>query len=162
MTADDFVQRVAELVRGLKKEIADLEGLISEAEGHRGRIRDQLALYEQALAVYRQVMDLPRTPEEQLPLVGGLRGTIADMSEQIIEARGEPVTVRDLVNVLRAAGKFRNPDKDRANYGTVYGTLQRDERFIKVRGKGQFYLVRLLRPESPLVVGAGEQDKETN
>jgi len=153
---DDFVDRAAKLVLGLKKEIADLDGIIREAEGHRTRIREELALYEQALAVYRQVMDLPRTPEEQLPLVGGLRGTIADMSEQIIEAKGAPMTVRELVNVLRAAGKFRNPEKDRANYGTVFGTLQRDERFGKVPGKGQFYLVRLLSPNSPLFAGAAD------
>ena len=139
---DEFIGRTGELIGQLKKDIEELDAMVKQAEEHRSRIRDQLALHEQALAVYRQVMELPRTPEEQLPLIGGLRGTIADMCAQIIEARGGPVSVRELVNVLTAAGKFRNPEKDRGNYGTVFGTLQRDERFGKKRGKGEFYLIR--------------------
>ena len=79
-------------------------------------------------------------------------GTISDMCAQIIEARDGPVSVRELVNFLVAAGKFRHPEKDRANYGTVFGTLQRDERFAKKRGKGEFYLISKTSPdELPLV-----------
>ena len=75
-----------------------------------------------------------------MPLIGGLSGTIADMAAQVMEAREGSVTVRDLVDILTAAGKFRNPDKDRQNYGTVYGTLQRDDRFSKIPKKGEFLL----------------------
>lgn len=139
---EEFINRASRVIRQLKMEMADLDNVIRDAESHRSRIREQLTLYEQALAVYRQVMDLPRSPEEQLPLIGGLRGTIADMSAQIIEAKGGSVSVRELVNILRAAGKFKNPDRDRANYGTVFGTLQRDERFGKIPRKGEFYLVK--------------------
>ena len=144
---DEFIRRTGELIKGLKKDIEDLDTMVRQAEEHRSRIREQLALHEQALAVYRQVMELPRTPQEQLPLIGGLRGTIADMCAQVIEARNGSVSVRELVNVLAAAGKFRNPEKDRANYGTVFGTLQRDERFGKKRGKGEFYLVKVADAE---------------
>lgn len=144
---DEFVRRSGEVIRGLKKDIDDLDAMLKQAEEHRSRIREQLALHEQALAVYRQVMDLPRTPQEQLPLVGGLRSTIADMCAQIMEARNGPVSVRELVNILGAAGKFRNPEKDRANYGTVFATLQRDERFGKKRGKGEFYLLKVADAE---------------
>ena len=148
---DEFVRRTGQLVKQLKSDIEELEATIRRAEEHRSRMREQLSLHEQALAVYRQVMDLPRTPEEQLPLIGGLRGTIADMCAQIMEARGGPVTVRELVNTLAAAGKFRNPEKDRANYGTVFGTLQRDERFGKKRGKGEFHLLSGASPNEPLL-----------
>ena len=137
---DDFLRRVSEATKALKKDLEDLDNIVREADESRARIRQQLALYDQSLAVYRQVMDLPRTPEEQLPLIGGLSGTIADMCAQIMEARGGSVTVRELVNLLTAAGKFRSPEKDRHNYGTVFGTLQRDERFLKVPKKGEFYL----------------------
>lgn len=139
---NDFISRSAQVVNQLKKDIEELDAMVKQAEEHRSRIREQLTLHEQALAVYRQVMELPRTPEEQLPLVGGLRGTIADMCAQIIEAKDGPVSVREFVNFLVAAGKFRHPEKDRANYGTVFGTLQRDERFGKKPGKGVFYLIR--------------------
>jgi hypothetical protein len=139
---EDFIDRVIQVTRRLKGEIGELDKLIKEGEEHRSRIRSQLALYEQSLAVYRQVMDLPRTPDEQLPLVGSLRGSIADMSVQIIEAKGGPVTVGQLVDVLTAAGKFKSPEKRRGNYGTVFSTLQRDERFGKVPNKGEFYLVK--------------------
>jgi hypothetical protein len=139
---EDFINRVNKVTKRLKKDIGDLDNLIREAEEHRSKIRSQLALYEQALAVYRQVMDLPRTPDEQLPLVGGLRGSIADMSVQIMEAKDGPVTVRELVDVLTAAGKFKSPEKRRGNYGTVFSTLQRDERFGKVPNKGVFFLIK--------------------
>jgi hypothetical protein len=139
---EDFMNRVGQVTKRLKKDIEDLDKLIGEAEENRSKIRSQLALYEQALAVYRQVMDLPRTPSEQLPLVGALRGSIADMSAQIVEAKGGPVTVRELVDVLTAAGKFKSREKRRANYGTVFSTLQRDERFGKVPNKGEFYLAK--------------------
>jgi len=142
---EDFINRVSQVTKRLKKDIEELDNLIRGAEEQRSRIRNQLALYEQSLAVYRQVMDLPRTPEEQLPLVGSLRGSIADMSVQIIEAKDGPVTVRELVEVLTAAGKFKSPEKRRGNYGTVFSTLQRDERFGKVPNKGEFYLVKQRR-----------------
>lgn len=137
---DDFLARVNEATASLKKDLEGLDGIMREAEDRRARIRQQLSLYEQSLAVYRQVMDLPRTPQEQLPLIRGLSGTIADMAAQIIQDRGGPVTVRELVDLLTAAGKFKSPGKDRTNYGTVFGTLQRDERFIKTPKKGEFSL----------------------
>lgn len=139
---EDFINRVSQVTKRLKRDIEEFDNIIKEAEERRSKIRSQLALYEQSLAVYRQVMDLPRTPEEQLPLVGSLRGSIADMSVQIIEAKDGPVTVRELVEVLTAAGKFKSPEKRRGNYGTVFSTLQRDERFGKVPNKGEFYLVK--------------------
>jgi hypothetical protein len=139
---EDFINRVNQATKRLKQDIDEFDKIIREAEEHRSRIRSQLTLYEQALAVYRKVMDLPRTPEEQMPLVGGLRGSIADMSVQIIEAKGGPVTVRELVDMLTAAGKFKSPDKRRGNYGTVFSTLQRDERFGKTPNKGEFYLIK--------------------
>lgn len=155
---EDFISRASELTENLKKDIATLDNIIREAEDNRSKIRQQLNLYEQALAVYRQVMDLPRTPEEQLPLVGGLRGTIADMSAQIMEAKGGSVTVRELVNILTAAGKFKSPEKDRLNYGTVFGTLQRDDRFGKVPKKGEFYLLKDRSPDSALFPTAEGND----
>lgn len=70
-----------------------------------------------------------------------------------VRLRNGPVSVRELVTILRAAGKFRNPEKDRANYGTVFSTLQHDERFAKKRGKGEFYLIRETVPDDePLLM----------
>lgn len=148
---DEFVKRSIQVVNQLKKDIEELEVMIQQAEAHRAQIREQLNLHEQALAVYRQVMDLPRTPKEQLPLVGGLRGTIADVCAQIIEARDRPVSVQEFVTILAAAGKFRHPENYRANYGTVFGTLQRDERFGKKPRKGVFYLIREIPDAEPIL-----------
>lgn len=141
MAEDDFLKRAEGFISGLKRDIDGLDRVIADADENRVRIRQQLALFEQSLAVYRQVMDLPRTPEEQLPLIGGLQGTIADMAAQVIAAREDNVTVAQLVDVLTAAGKFKTPENKRTNYGTVYGTLKNDERFGKVPGKGEFFLV---------------------
>ncbi len=141
MAEEDFLKRVEGLVAGLKRDIDGLDKVIEDADANRVRIRQQLALFEQSLAVYRQVMDLPRTPEEQLPLIGGLQGTIADMAAQVIAAKEGNVTVAQLVDILTAAGKFKSPENKRTNYGTVYGTLKNDERFGKVTGRGEFFLV---------------------
>ena len=115
MAEDDFQKRAEGFVAGLKRDIDGLDKVIEDAEANRVRIRQQLALFEQSLAVYRQVMDLPRTPDEQLPLIGGLQGTIADMAAQVIAAREGNVTVAQLGDVLTAAGKFKTPEKKRTN-----------------------------------------------
>ena len=146
--ADEFIQRMTKVLQELRKDIAELDKVIQRAEEQRSRFRAQLSAYEQTLAVYRQVMELPTAPQEQLPLVGTLHGSIADMCAHIMEIKGGPVTVRELVNILAAAGKFRNPAHDRGNYGTVFGTLQRDERFGKTPGRGEFFLKGT--DESPL------------
>lgn len=137
---DDFLGRLGRMSQELRRDIAELDTVIERAEDQRARYRAQLASYEQAIAVYRQVMDLPSPPKQQMPLVGTLMGSIPDMSAQIMEATGGPVTVRELVELLTAAGKFKNPGKSRGNYGTVFGMLRRDERFGKTPGKGEFYL----------------------
>jgi hypothetical protein len=152
---DEFIGRVSALVEELRSDIAGIERVMQEAEAARSKYREKLHLYEEALATYRQVMGLPTTPQDQLPLVGTLRGTIADMCAQVIELRKEPVSVGELVKILTAAGKFRDSKNYRGNYGTVFGTLQRDERFGKVRGKGVFYLLDRTA-ESPLFGSPGE------
>ena len=141
MIDEDFMARATHAIAGLKRDIANLDKIVADAEESRSRLRQQMGLFDQSLAVYRQVMDLPRTPEEQLPLIGALEDTISNMCAQIMEAKSGSATVRELVNTLTAAGKFKNPDKDRQNYGTVYGTLQRDDRFSKVPKKGEFFLL---------------------
>jgi len=151
---DDFIERASTLIEELRSDIAGIDKVIQEAESTRSRYREKLHLYEEALATYRQVMGLPTTPHDQLPLVGTLRGTIADMCAQVIELRKKPVTVGELVKILTAAGKFRDSKNYRGNYGTVFGTLQRDERFGKVRGKGVFYLMDR-SAESPLFAPRG-------
>jgi len=152
---DDFIARASTLIEELRSDIAGIDKVIQEAEAARSKYREKLHLYEEALAIYRQVMGLPTTPQDQLPLVGTLRGTIADMCAQVIELRKEPVAVAELVKILTAAGKFRDSKNYRGNYGTVFGTLQRDERFGKVRGKGVFYLINR-SAESPLFAPRGE------
>ena len=147
---DEFMTRVSALIEELNSDIAEIEKTIQEAEAARSKYREKLHLFEEALATYRQVMGFPTTPKDQLPLVGTLRGTTADMCAQVIELRKGPVSVAEFVKILTAAGKFKNPKNYRGNYGTVFGTLQRDERFGKVRGKGMFYLMKDRTVESPL------------
>jgi len=153
---DEFMTRASALIEELKSDIADIDKVLHDAQAAQSRYTEKLHLYEEALAIYRQVMGLPTTSEDQLPLVGTLRGTTADMCAQVIELRKEPVAVRELVKVLTAAGKFRNSKNYRGNYGTVFGTLQRDERFGKVRGKGIFYLLKDRTADSPLFASSAQ------
>jgi len=153
---DEFMKRVSDLIEELRSDIADIERVMQEAEAARSKYRQKLHLYEEALATYRQVMQLPTTPEDQMPLVGTLRGTISDMCAQVIELRQGPVKVSELVRILAAAGKFKDSKNYRANYGTVFGTLQRDDRFGKVAGKGVFYLLKDRTADSPLFASSAQ------
>lgn len=137
---DDFISRINRVLQDIRRDIAEMDKTIERAEEQRARFRAQQTAYEQTLAVYRQVMGIASTPQEQLPLVGTLRGSIPDMCAQVMEIRGGPVKVVDLVDLLTAAGKFRNPANKRGNYGTVFGMLRRDERFGKTPRRGEFFL----------------------
>jgi hypothetical protein len=137
---DEFTRRAKAQIEGLRKDITETETVIQRAEAARARLREELAIYEQALAVYGQVMNLPTEPDGHLPLAATLRGSIADMCAQIIGAYGHPIPIKELVRLLVEVGKFKNPKNYRGNYGTVFGTLQRDERFRKLPGKGTFTL----------------------
>ncbi len=121
--------------------MAETDGLIERAQTISSKLREDQSVLEQTVAMYKKVMDIPVTPQEQLPLVGTLQGTVADMCAQVIEVREGPVSVRELVQLLAAAGKFKNAKNYRANYGTVFATLQRNERFTKTPRKGEFRLV---------------------
>jgi hypothetical protein len=136
---DEFTRRAYDYIAGLKRDISEAEAVIQKAETARQRYREQLTMFEQALAIYAQVMELPTTTLDT-PLLTTLHGTIADMCAQIIAAHGRPATVRELVTLLANAGKFKNAANYRTNYGTVFGTLQRDERFHKAPNKGVFDL----------------------
>lgn len=63
-------------------------------------------------------------------------GTVATIAYEYIRNHGGPMKVADVVKMLSAVGKFKSPDA-RSNYGTVYGTLNADDRFVRV-GEGQF------------------------
>ena len=60
-TTREALKRVSKIVSGDFDFVVDK--VIEDAEANRVHIRRQLALFEQSLAVYRQVMDLPRTPD---------------------------------------------------------------------------------------------------
>ena len=137
---DEFLTRAQKQLNGISAQMAEMDELIERAETMRSKLREDQSVLEQAVAMYKKVMDIPTTPQEQLPLIGTLQGTVANMCAQVIEVRGGPVSVRELVRLLASAGKFKNPKNYRANYGTVFGTLQRDERFRKTPGKGEFRL----------------------
>ena len=48
--------------------------------------------------------------------------------------------VADIARALEEVGKLKpNPESPRANYGTVYGTIRGDKRFVKT-GTGEFGL----------------------
>ena len=137
---DEFLTRAQKQLNGISAQMAEMDELIERAETMRSKLREDQNVLEQAVAMYKKVMDIPTTPQEQLPLIGTLQGTVANMCAQVIEVRGGPVSVRELVQLLASAGKFKNPKNYRANYGTVFATLQRDERFRKTPGKGEFRL----------------------
>ncbi len=137
---DEFLTRAQKQLGSISAQMAETDELIERAETVRSKLREDQTVLEQTVAMYKKVMDIPVTPQEQLPLVGTLQGTVADMCAQVIEIREGPVSVRELVQLLAAAGKFKNPKNYRANYGTVFATLQRNERFTKTLGKGEFRL----------------------
>lgn len=137
---DEFLTRAQKQLDSVSAQMAETDGLIERAQTISSQLREDQSVLEQTVAMYKKVMDIPVTPQEQLPLVGTLQGTVADMCAQVIEVREGPVSVRELVQLLAAAGKFKSAKNYRANYGTVFATLQRNERFTKTPRKGEFRL----------------------
>lgn len=64
-------------------------------------------------------------------------GTVGALAFEIVRQHGGPMKVADIVKMLQAMGKSFKTINPRSNYGTVYGTLAADVRFVRV-GEGAF------------------------
>jgi hypothetical protein len=152
-TKDEFTTRAERELKRLAIHEAELE---REAEALRLRrvdVQQRILRLNISLAMYRDVMNQQATPEqtererERAPLPPELRpkATIADMAASIMSAHGGTMRVRDVLTELTQAGKLRGSHGD---YGTVYGTLQRDPRF-EWAAKGEFRLASANEPWQP-------------
>jgi len=150
---DDFATRVEAQVSDLGADdsrlAAEEEEVNRRAEDirrQRAELRGRIADLAHTLDVYRNVMGIQgprREPEAPQAVSYTVRrgGTIADVVQSILEQRGSPMQVSDLVEALHALGKLHGGgEAGRGDYGTVYRTLTRDRRFEKT-GRGEFRLV---------------------
>ena len=57
-------------------------------------------------------------------------GTVGSMAYELVKEHGAPMKVVDIVRALEEKGKFKAAAK--GNYGTVFGSLKADARFVKI------------------------------
>ena len=141
----DFLERVRQDLGDLKRQQRELLTREVRIRQERDRLAERIEALREAARVYREVMALPE-PDKETPPESGLfdhipPGTIADMAEFVVRERAAPTRVADIARALESVGKLstEGDDSGRGNYGTVYGTLRRDARFVKT-GQGEFDL----------------------
>lgn len=142
MTQEDFIA-LAE--RQLADYVREDGALAAQEEGvrrKRSEIQQRIDDIRSSIRVYRDLMGIGA---EQPPQPVGLfddipMGTIADMAAVILKKQGQPMKVAEVARVLEATGKLKaGKTSAHQNYGTVYGTLQRDRRFERL-AQGRFGL----------------------
>jgi hypothetical protein len=141
---DAFVKKVeAEL-----REIGRREMKLSEQEDtikrQRVELRGRSVELTRTLNVYKQVMGVGTAAEQPAPSTAetpNVDGTIADVAASLLATHGGPMTTNQIVGKLQQVGKLKGGGASgRGDYGTVYRTLLRDPRFVRV-DKGIFGLV---------------------
>ncbi len=145
---DAFVKKVTSELRDMERREQKLR---KEAEAIREELagmRSHRTELDRSLAVYRKVMGIG----EGAIAVEAPEGTIADVALKVLIDKGGPRSVGYLVSELQALGKLKGGGTSgRADYGTVYQAISRDDRFVKV-GKGEFSPVE--EPPTELVLPA--------
>ena len=139
---DEFLQRAdAELSELINVDLA----LAAQEDGvrrKRAELGERIERIRASVRTYHELMGIEQQAVPSSELFGGEipQGTIADMAAKLIETRGGPMKVADIVTELEKLGKLKpggGGDSGRGNYGTVFGTLDRSRRFVKT-GAGEF------------------------
>lgn len=140
----DFERAAQERIASLNRRIEELAEREAELRAERSQVSAELEDVQGALEVYRDIMGIsPPSAGSTIPMMspgdGIPKGTIADMCAAYIRQHG-PTDVGELVEFLATRDKFKAGGHPRGRYGTVFGTLKRDSRFVKTPGRGRFSL----------------------
>ena len=158
--AQEFFHRVHDQRRDLARQHQSLRAQQGGIERKIAEIEQRLKDLDRAEVVYRDVMGLEKekaAPTAEL-FEGVPMGTIADMAYAILQRHDKPMKVAELTKVLENMGKLdRSKDASgRGNYGTVYGTITRDARFVKT-AQGEFGLSEAQAAEKTEQILAAER-----
>jgi hypothetical protein len=141
---NDFIQRaraeqreVIAQASSLQQQRDGIDRKLVALEARRVSLGEAIRLYSELMGVPLDAIATPSKPlfpETPPPKLG----SVANMAYEALLAHGSPMKVRDIADVLVAAGKF--PDQEpRLQYATVFGVIRRDKRFRKL-GQGVFGL----------------------
>jgi hypothetical protein len=119
---DAFLAKIDAEMRDLSKEDRQLETQEDEVRRRRNELKSRLTDLSRARDVYAEMMGLKArptrglfdsgasevAPEIQVPV----RGTVADLSYEIMAARGGRMRVRDVLDELTRIGKLKGGHGD--------------------------------------------------
>jgi len=139
--SDDFLTRIEDDLQALTVRDDDLAGQEEAIRQERGGLRLRIADLSRLRDGYREYMGMHAiTQVESAPMdTPPARGTIADMAYALIQQRGGRMRVADILVELTQLGKLKG---SHGEYGTVFRTLARSPRFVKL-GPGEFGLAPL-------------------
>ncbi len=151
-SSEDFGGWAQKQLETLEKEDHVLAEQAREIGVKRSRLASQIAELRAAATMYLRW----RSPNQRPSIpVGESKGayatptmTIADIAAAVMRDQGGQAAARQLIDVLRGAGKLTGSD-DRTAYNVVAATLDRQrDRFKKV-GRGVWGLTNKLLPAAP-------------
>ena len=113
-------------LKAIQKSIDELKVRTEDMMGQMNRLReDVMALERYTAAIIKE----PSGPWDK-------KKTIADQVELMLRSYQRPMTIQELVPLLRKQGALKAKDGTNA----VYVTLQREPKRFKKTGRGQYYL----------------------
>ncbi|HUY24497.1 MAG TPA: hypothetical protein VMV09_04230 [Candidatus Saccharimonadales bacterium] len=121
-------------VKELKREYARLAEVLKEARVVRRRLAALIQTLDGELANSRS-SDLP----DRVRKVAALQSTTIAEAAAVILGQSGPMRLADLMSELQEAGKLRRSEWA---YSTLFTTLTRDERFVRVPQKRGVWRLR--------------------
>lgn len=145
LTANALMAKAQQELEDLRREDERLRRTIEGIETKRADIARRREELESAVRVFGEMLPAEDANIVKRAIVAAagvatsllLAGTIADASQQYMQARGGRAAVTELVSALQEAKRVSADGQ--AAYGVIYTTLLRDKRFRKV-GPGEFEL----------------------
>jgi len=134
-------------IKTLEARDTELASTEEEIRRERAEVRSRVNELNRALSIYRSVMGLPNAskppaaselfPQASMSFTVGAQATrtIADIAEDYMAEHGGRAKVTDIVRELVRLKRLKGKHGD---YGTVYGTLKRNERRFIWVGEGEF------------------------
>lgn len=146
---DPFIERASSEILTLERRDATLADSEDQIRRERAEIKTRLLDLARLVAVYRDFMGLsakaglkpsPMFPEMASSSANGSTATrtMADIAEDFMREHGGRAKMTDLLAEMRRVGRLHGKDND---YGSLFGTLKRNEKRFRKAGPGEFELV---------------------
>lgn len=137
---DDFLTLVKRRLTDLQRQDSDLAAQEEGVRRKRAVVQNEINKLQFSAETYRHLMGIAdeATPEQGLFGPDEAAGSVAEMAADIMYRNGGQAALLEIRDELARLGKVRPGQR---GYGTVYASLSRGNRFVKV-GPGVYGLTK--------------------